>query len=135
MALLADLPRRELSEDFDRTLRARLADVSAAGGRRTGFRATRWWSLLSAARDLRAPWPSPLHRLAPVGALTAAALALAVWQLQPMESLPYHATHHPPADVTALVQEHQLLGAGGELNSTVVSHNLGLDVLEYGEEE
>jgi hypothetical protein len=133
--LLADLPRRELSDDFDRTLRVRLDNVRAAGGRRTGIRAMWWWSRLSAAWDLRAPLPSPVQRLAPVGAMTAAALALAVWQLQPLETLQHPASHQPPDDVTALVQEHQLLGAGAELNSTVVSHNLGLELLGDGEDE
>jgi anti-sigma factor RsiW len=127
LALLADLPRRELSDQFDVLLHARLAEVEGVGRRR-------WWALFPVARHLRAPWPSPLQRLAPAGALAAGALALAVWQIQPLQ---HHRTvpSDPPAYVAALVQEHQLLGAGADLNSTVVSHNLGDGVLEEGEEE
>jgi hypothetical protein len=89
---------------------------------------------LSRERHLRAPWPSPLRRLAPAGAVAAAALALAIWTLQPLDAL--HATHHEaPAYVTVLVHEHQLLGAGSDMNATVVGHNLDADPLADGDGE
>jgi hypothetical protein len=89
--------------------------------------------LLPPARHLRAPWPSELRRLAPAGAL-AAALALAAWNFQPWTHPP-SPDRQPPAYVTALVQQHQMLNAGSDMNATVVSHNLGSDPLGDGDEE
>src|SRR5436309_1680369 len=104
VALLADLPRRELSAGFEAGLRARLANTQRRRGR---------------PRYLSAPWPSRFRRLALAGALAAAALALGVWRLQDLPQSPQPA----PAYVAALVQEHQVLRAGGDLNSTVVSRH------------
>src|SRR5688500_8989247 len=48
IALLADLPRRELSDNFEASLHARLAGTQSP---RT------WWT--GGSWYLRAPWPSP----------------------------------------------------------------------------
>src|SRR5438445_11778185 len=61
VALLADLPRRELSAGFEAGLRARLATAPPRRGR---------------PRYQSAPWPSPFRRLAPAGVLAMAAAAL-----------------------------------------------------------
>lgn len=132
LALLADLPRRELSGDFDAALSTRLAGVQGRSGETAGSRV---WFSTAADRYLRAPWPSPPRRLAPAGALAAAALALVAWRMQPVPPSP---PIHPPASsayVATLVREHQMLAAGSDLNATVVSHNVGGDLLGDAEEE
>jgi anti-sigma factor RsiW len=137
LALVTSLPRRELSGDFEASLRARLA--GAERGWRGASR-SRWGRLaffllpsLTRERHLRAPWPSPLRRLAPAG-IAAAALALAVWNLPPV-AVTFGTPRAAPAYVTALVHEHQLLSAGSDMNATVVRHNLDSDLLGDGDEE
>jgi anti-sigma factor RsiW len=130
LALLAGMPRRELTEDFDTALQARLSELRTAGDRRD----RRWFPLLP-ARELRAPWPSPLWRLAPAGALAAATLGVVAWRLQPPPA-PMEVGGRPtPAYVQMVVQEHQRLRVASDLNATVVSHNLGEDMLAEGDEE
>lgn len=138
LALVMSLPRRELSDDFEATLRARLAGSERG---RSGASRSRWEGIarlvlpsLFRERHLRAPWPSPFRRLAPAGAVAAGALALAVWNLSPsLVSAP--TPRAAPAFVTALVHEHQLLHAGADMNDTVVRHNLDSDVLGDGDQE
>jgi anti-sigma factor RsiW len=136
LALVTSLPRRELSADFDQALRARL--TAADRGRRANAPSRRdglaGFLLPFRERHLRAPWPSALRRLAPAGALAAAALAVAVWNLQPFPGL-HPASQRAPAYVATLVHEHQLLKAGSDMNVTVVRHNLEGDLLGDGEEE
>ena len=128
LALLSDLPRREVSDGFETMLRARLAGLDPARQRPARFRLPVPAFLLPSARHLRAPWPSEWRRLVPMGALAAAAVALAAWNFQPGSTGPVP-TPPPLAYVTMVVQEHQVLGAGSDMNSTVVSHNLGGDAL------
>ena len=134
VALLTGLPRPELSADFDAALQARLAAVEGAGRGRSGSRLHVPEALLPGSRYLRAPWPSPFQRLAPAGAIAAAALALAVWNLQPWREIS-PAPSSPPAYVSVLVREHQMLNAGSDMNATVVGHNLNGDLLGDGDEE
>jgi anti-sigma factor RsiW len=138
LALVTSLPVRELSADFDRALRARL---TAAERGRKATAPSRWSGFagfllpsLSRERHLRAPWPSPFRRLAPAGAFAAAALAVTLSYLQPWVALDT-APHPAPAYVVALVHEHQLLGAGSDMNATVVRHNLDGNLLGDGDEE
>jgi anti-sigma factor RsiW len=133
LALLAGMPRRELTEDFDTALQARLSELRSAGERQTRARGRRRFSLLP-ARELRAPWPSPLWRLAPAGALAAATLGVVAWRLQPPPAAIEVTARQTPAYVQMVVQEHQRLRVSSDLNATVVSHNLGADVLAEGEE-
>jgi anti-sigma factor RsiW len=117
IGLLSDLPKRELSANFEAGLRARLA---SAPTRRS-------------SRYLNAPWPSPYRRLMPAGALAAAALGVVAWR---MELVPPQASPQPaPAYVAALVQEHQVLRTNADLSSTVVSHNLVAADLGDSEDE
>jgi anti-sigma factor RsiW len=131
LSLVTSLPRRQLSADFDGALRARLAGTEP--GRKAAAHAW-WWGVagllvptLSRERHLRAPWPSPLRRLAPAGIVAAAALGLAIWNLPPLAGR-HPAGREAPAYVAALVREHQLLGAGSDINATVVGHNLDGDL-------
>jgi anti-sigma factor RsiW len=139
LGLLASLPRRELTEDFDAALQARLAEVKGVGSRVSGVGSL--LSFLHPTADtrhpkhyLRAPWPSPLWRLA-AGALAAATLGVVAWRLQPPPNSIAVAPQPTPAYVWAMVQEHQRLRIASDLNATVVSHNLGTDVLSEGDEE
>jgi anti-sigma factor RsiW len=119
VGLLAELPKRELSADFEANLQARLA------GARPGRRAvagTGFFSMPPAHR---------LLRLAPLGAMAAAVMAVSVWRLDAPQPKPKSA----PAYVAAVVQEHQGLGMAPDLNATVVSHNLSSDLLGDGEDE
>ena len=136
LALVTSLPRRELSAGFDQALRARLTATGRgkrahSPSRRDGLAG---FLLPFRERHLRAPWPSALRRLAPAGAVAAAALAVAVWNQQPFAGL-HSVPHEAPAYVATLVHEHQLLRAGSDMNVTVVRHNLEGDLLGEGEEE
>jgi anti-sigma factor RsiW len=133
LALLSDLPRRELSESFDAALSARLDRLRPAGGSlNSGLPLTELRS--SATRYLRAPWPSEARRWAPVGAMAAVAAALLAWNMQP--PAPVLAPHQrPPAYVSMVVREHEMLGTGADMNRTVVNHNLGGDPLGDGDDE
>lgn len=132
LVLLSDLPRRELSDNFEAALQARLAGMPP-----TRRPAQPWLSLSrlapSSAPYLRAPMPSETRRWAPLGALAFVAGALAVWNVQPPSSgSPDH--RQPSAYVRMVVREHQLT-PGADMNSTVVSHNLGGDPLGDGDDE
>jgi anti-sigma factor RsiW len=133
LALLSDLPRRELSDNFEAALRTRLEGMQPASRP-----ARRGWLPLSAlfspwAPYLRAPWPSEARRWAPLGALAVVGGALAVWNIQPLH--PELADHQQPsAFVRMVVREHQLT-PGADMNSTVVNHNLGGDPLGDGDDE
>jgi anti-sigma factor RsiW len=133
LALLAGMPRRELTEDFDTALQARLSELRTDGARPARAGRRRWFSLLP-ARELRAPWPSPVRRLAPAGALAVATLAVVAWRLQPPPASMAVTPRRTPAYVQMVVQEHQRLRLASDLNATVVSHNLGADVLAEGDE-
>jgi anti-sigma factor RsiW len=119
LGLLANLPKRELSADFDTTLLARLAEV------RRGRRAAWEGGFRSLTR------PNPLLRLAPMGAVAVAVLGVAIWRLEMPREQPATAS----AYVAAVVQEHQGLGMAPDLNATVVSHNLSGELLGDGEDE
>jgi anti-sigma factor RsiW len=149
LALLSGLPRRELTGDFDAALQARLEEVKGVGRRVSGVgsdRLDRSDPTTDRRRPmpdarytrhyLRAPWPSPLRRLAPVGALAAVTLGMVAWRLGPVVT-PDPPTWQPPtapAYVQALVEEHQSLRTTSDLNATVVSHNLGSDAFVVEEE-
>jgi hypothetical protein len=61
------------------------------------------------------------------------AVAMAAWNIQPMPETP--APHpSPPAYVSMVVREHQLLITGSDMNTTVVSHNMGGDPLGDGDD-
>jgi anti-sigma factor RsiW len=128
VSLLADLPKRELTEGFDAALRARLETVKA-DRRQAGLR-RRLYNLL--------PVPgmpvSPLRRLAPAGAMTAAVLSVVAWQMLPGAAIRTEEPRPTPAYVQALVKEHQGLRVVSDLNATVVSHNLAADTLGEGDE-
>jgi anti-sigma factor RsiW len=138
LALLSGLPRRELSEDFDAALQARLEAIKGVGRRVSGVVSSDPTPDLRHPRHyLRAPWPSPLRRLAPAGALTAVTLGMVAWRLGAVVT-PAHPAWQPPtapAYVQALVEEHQRLRTTSDLNAIVVSHNLGSDSFAVGEDE
>ena len=106
LALLSGLPRRELTGDFDAALQARLEEVKGVGRRVSGVGSDRSDPTTDRRRPmpdarrarhyLRAPWPSPLRRLAPAGALAAVTLGMVAWRLAPRgDAGPSHvaATH------------------------------------------
>lgn len=129
LALLAGLPRRELSSAFDTALRERLAAAASTPPQRPRF----WPGARTAeARWLRAPWPSPYRRLAPAAALAVASLGLFFLKAPPA---PPPNARPVPAYVKAMVHEHQMLNTGADLNATVVGHNLNGDLLGDGDEE
>jgi hypothetical protein len=135
LALLVGLPRRELSAEFDTALRDRLAGLRRpAEGVASGWA---WMALLgsrpgSTERCLRAPWPSPVRRLAPAGVVAAAVLG--VFLARPAPTPQKVSQARPvPVYVSVLVHEHQMLNAGADMNATVVGHNLNGDLL--GDEE
>jgi anti-sigma factor RsiW len=136
LALLAGLPGRELSDEFETTLGERLTGMPAPS-RRCGFPRDCLVSLKSGAFPaepwLRAPWPSPLRLVAPIGAVAAAAALLFVKASPTTQPVP--ARLSVPAYVKAMVHEHQMLNAGADMNATVVAHNLNGDLLADGDEE
>jgi hypothetical protein len=121
VGLLEELPKRELSADFEAKLQTRLAGVRP--GRRVAVR-SEFFSLPPAHR---------LLRLAPLGAMAAAVLAVSVWRLDTTQ--PRSQPKAAPAYIAAVVQEHQGLGMAPDLNATVVSHNLSADLLGDGDDE
>jgi anti-sigma factor RsiW len=128
VSLLTGLPKRELTDDFDTALRARL-EKAKAGRRHSDL-----------SRRLRALFPvpgvpaSPLRRLAPAGALTAGVLGVVAWQMLPGEAIRPEGPRPTPAYVERMVEEHQGLRVASDLNATVVSHNLAADTLGEGDE-
>src|SRR5947209_14356781 len=93
LALLSDLPRREVSDHFEAALRTRLAGIEASGEPAPRARFPLPALLPPSTRYLRAPWPSEVRRLAPVGALAAVAVAVAAWNMQPVSTA--IGDHHP----------------------------------------
>jgi anti-sigma factor RsiW len=134
LALLAGLPARELPDEFETELRKRLAGMPASRVSTRAILASMMSGTLSPEPWLHAPWPSPLRRLAPIGAVAAAAVALLFVKLAPV---PQIGRERPPvpAYVKAMVREHQMLNAGADMNATVVGHNLNGDILGEGDEE
>jgi hypothetical protein len=62
------------------------------------------------------------------------AVALLAWNMQPQP--PISAPHQPPpAYVSMVVREHEMLDTGADMNRTVVNHNLGGDPLGDGDDE
>jgi len=132
LALLSDLPRRELSDNFEAALRARLEGMQPAS------RPAQPWLSFSTLRAsstpfLRAPWPSEARRWAPLGAVAVLAGGLAAWNVQPLRPEPVD-RRQPSAFVRMVVREHQLT-PGADMSATVVNHNLGGDPLGDGDDE
>lgn len=126
LSLMANLPRRVVGDGFDAALQARLEAVRDA--RQDQVRGIGVRSLFPrAASSVAHPF------LLPAGALAVVGLALFAGWSHHAVVLP--AERPAPAYVQAMVAEHQRLPGGGDLSATVVSHNLGGEMLGEGDEE